>query len=320
MGNTVDNIMDSCSEIPEFTIIKGPNAAKLILDSKDGAGEELFATVFPGMTLGYIDIGASSCPDAAPTEERLLRINYCMSGRAEMKMDNGSYFYVQEKELTVSRSAEGAYYFPRGYYRGIVIYLDRRELGAGPERLFSRMGVDLDRLDGLASGGNNAGVYRVSETQEVACAWLWRLRSEGELCDLRLALLVLLRLLCRGVRQEQRGQFFTAEQVRVAKQAEALLTGNLDRHIPVKALAEYFGVGGTALRKCFKGVYGRNISDYVRTKRMLAAAALLEEGDEPISEIAMRVGYTNQGKFAEAFRAQFGIAPSEYRRLRRRSR
>ena len=53
---------------------------------------------------------------------------------------------------------------------------------------------------------------------------------------------------------------------------------------------------------------------------MLAAAALLEEGDEPISEIAMRVGYTNQGKFAEAFRAQFGIAPSEYRRLRRRSR
>ena len=169
----------------------------------------------------------------------------------------------------------------------------------------------MDRLDGLASGGNNAGVYRVSETQEVACAWLWRLRSEGELCDLRLALLVLLRLLCRGVRQEQRGQFFTAEQVRVAKQAEALLMGNLDRHIPVKALAEYFGVGGTALRKCFKGVYGRNISDYVRTKRMLAAAALLEEGDEPISEIAMRVGYTNQGKFAEAFRAQFGIAPSE---------
>ena len=53
----------------------------------------------------------------------------------------------------------------------------------------------MDRLDGLASGGNNAGVYRVSETQEVACAWLWRLRSEGELCDLRLALLVLLRLL-----------------------------------------------------------------------------------------------------------------------------
>ena len=79
MGNTVDNIMDSCSEIPEFTIIKGPNAAKLILDSKDGAGEELFATVFPGVTLGYIDIGASSCPDAAPggrapSEDKLLHV------------------------------------------------------------------------------------------------------------------------------------------------------------------------------------------------------------------------------------------------------
>ena len=83
MGNTVDNIMDSCSEIPEFTIIKGPNAAKLILDSKDGAGEELFATVFPGVTLGYIDIGASSCPDAAPAEEDVYKRQYYSYGSIE---------------------------------------------------------------------------------------------------------------------------------------------------------------------------------------------------------------------------------------------
>lgn len=37
MGNTVDNIMDSCSEIPEFTIIKGPMRPSSYWTPKDGA-------------------------------------------------------------------------------------------------------------------------------------------------------------------------------------------------------------------------------------------------------------------------------------------
>ncbi len=98
---------------PEFTIIKGPNVAKLMLSAEDGEGEELFATVYPGVTLGYLDIGASSSPDAPSVDENLLRINYCMSGRGELTMDNGAYFYIQERELVVSRHpAWGGYYFP----------------------------------------------------------------------------------------------------------------------------------------------------------------------------------------------------------------
>ncbi len=321
MGNTVDGILDSCTDIPEFTIIKGPNVAKLMLSAEDGEGEELFATVYPGVTLGYLDIGASSSPDAPSVDENLLRINYCMSGRGELTMDNGAYFYIQERELVVSRHpAWGGYYFPGGYYRGMVIYIDVRELDEKTRRLFADMGVDLPYLEGCAAGGGGTGAYRVTDAQEHACAWLWRLRSEGELCDLRLALLVLLRMLCRGMRPEKHGPFFTAEQVGAAKRAERLLTDNLDRRITTSALAEYVGMGEAELRKCFRGVYGRNISDYARLKRMLAAAALLEDSDAPVAEVAVSVGYASQGSFAAAFREQFGIAPAEYRRLRRRRR
>lgn len=321
MGNTIDDILANCSNIPEITIIKGPNVAKLLIDAQDGSGEELFATVMPGVTLGYIDIRASVCPDVPAGVGDLLRINCCMSGRGELKMDTGAYFYIQEKELAVSRrGTTGEFYFPGGSYCGMVAYLDRRGMSAETLRMLINMGVDLTRLENCAAGKGTTGVYHVTPEQEGACAWLWRMRTEGDLSDLRLALIVLLRLMCRRMRPEKRGPFFSETQVAMAKYAEKVLTENLDRHVTARALAEYFGVGETTLKNYFRGVYGQNISDYVREKRMLAAAMLLESGDAPVSEVALRVGYANQGKFAAAFRVQFGVSPTEFRRMRRKRR
>ena len=47
---------------------------------------------------------------------------------------------------------------------------------------------------------------------------------------------------------------------------------------------------------------------------MVYAAGLLEKTDLPIIEVAGGAGYESQSKFASAFRREFGIAPSEYRK------
>jgi len=64
-------------------------------------------------------------------------------------------------------------------------------------------------------------------------------------------------------------------------------------------------------------VYGQNISSYLRETRMNAAAKLLADTQYPVAEISVRVGYSNQGKFAAAFREQFHMKPLEYRRQKR---
>ncbi len=84
----------------------------------------------------------------------------------------------------------------------------------------------------------------------------------------------------------------------------------------MKHIAEQFGVSETSLKNYFRGVYGKNVSDYLRDLRMSTAERLLTETKLPISEIASQIGYTKQGKFAEVFRQQFQLNPLEYRRVK----
>ena len=48
---------------------------------------------------------------------------------------------------------------------------------------------------------------------------------------------------------------------------------------------------------------------------MQRAAALLRTTPQRVQDIAARVGYESQGRFAQAFYDQFRLTPLEYRRL-----
>ena len=81
-------------------------------------------------------------------------------------------------------------------------------------------------------------------------------------------------------------------------------------------LAEYFSISETSLKNYFRGVYGQNISVYLREMRMNKAGELLASTRLSVAEIAAQVGYLNQSKFASVFKKHFGVSPLEYRRTR----
>ena len=108
--------------------------------------------------------------------------------------------------------------------------------------------------------------------------------------------------------------FYTETQVELAKRTAKILSDDLRQHIPVRQIAERFSVSETSLKNYFRGVYGQNISTWLREIRMNEAARLLSATKRPIAEISEQVGYSNQGKFAAVFKKQFGLSPLEYRR------
>ena len=148
---------------------------------------------------------------------------------------------------------------------------------------------------------------------------LWQFYEALSPFYMKLSVLELLHLLLdsRNVVQEKTLTFYTNIQVEMAKKAEQILTADLKQHIPVKQIAQQFGISETSLKNYFRGVYGKNVSAYLRDLRMNIAEKLLIETKLPISEIASRVGYTKQGKFAEVFRQQFQMNPLEYRRSKK---
>lgn len=95
-----------------------------------------------------------------------------------------------------------------------------------------------------------------------------------------------------------------------------LMTSNPEVHYTMDELAERFDLSVSALKKCFKGVYGTAIFTYMRNFRMDMAAALLVQTDKSVTEIASKVGYTNSSKFSEAFKSVKGKTPLEFRKVR----
>ena len=73
-------------------------------------------------------------------------------------------------------------------------------------------------------------------------------------------------------------------------------------------ISESFNYNYRYLSGLFKKTTGKNLSEYVRTRRLEAARALILEGKKKINEIAELFGYTPYS-FSKAFKAQYGTSP-----------
>ena len=69
------------------------------------------------------------------------------------------------------------------------------------------------------------------------------------------------------------------------KAAHRLLTEDLERHYTIAELSERFSIPATALKECFKSVYGQPVNTYMRNLRMDRAA--LRPGPSLLRRIAL---------------------------------
>ena len=109
----------------------------------------------------------------------------------------------------------------------------------------------------------------------------------------------------------------TESQAELAKQASSYVLERMDKRITIKEIADQMHVSQTQLKNSFRNYYGNSVYKYIRSKKMEQAAALLAEGQLSVMEIAGMFGYENCSKFAAAFRGEYGVSPSDYRRQHR---
>ena len=86
-----------------------------------------------------------------------------------------------------------------------------------------------------------------------------------------------------------------------------------DLHI----LAGRLGLGLSRLEHLFKRDTGQSMRDYIRGRRVAAAAEMLASTGRRISEIGCAVGFPDSANFTHAFKERFGVCPREYRMHRR---
>ena len=83
--------------------------------------------------------------------------------------------------------------------------------------------------------------------------------------------------------------------------------------LSVADLAREAGLSEVYFRREFKACFGCQPVTYIGDVRMEHAKALLETGEYPISEVAIRSGYDSISYFSYRFRNTTGMTPSQYR-------
>ena len=63
----------------------------------------------------------------------------------------------------------------------------------------------------------------------------------------------------------------------------------------------------------FTATFGESPHQYLLTRRLERAAALLRTSDWPVTHICFAVGWNSVGSFTTSFRRVFGLTPSAYR-------
>lgn len=86
-----------------------------------------------------------------------------------------------------------------------------------------------------------------------------------------------------------------------------------DEALMLKQIAHKLGYSEFYISRKFKEISGMQFRDYLRYRRLAFALKELRESENGILDIALNYGFSSHEAFTRAFKAAYGITPSEYR-------
>ena len=100
----------------------------------------------------------------------------------------------------------------------------------------------------------------------------------------------------------------------ITKALNYIKSENSKSDITIDDIAAHAGFSTDYFNRIFFAHTGFNIMEYVRFRRLKNAAQLLRCTNNDILNIALDCGYEAHESFSRAFKSQYGVSPSEYRK------
>ena len=91
------------------------------------------------------------------------------------------------------------------------------------------------------------------------------------------------------------------------------LAGEEEGRVALRVVAKEVGMSYFHFSRAFKQSMGMNPTSYIAERRIERAKKLMQETDFPISEIALRSGFSSQSHFTTCFRRLAGVTPRSFR-------
>lgn len=277
--------------------------------------------LFHGIDLAFSTFHASSCSMRNNSMPNVLEIAFCRAGRFECEYKHGYITYLGEGDFAVSTLSpeQAPPAFPIGYYDGIAIIVDMDITGPIFENIVEGVSINLNELVHKFCAGHCCSVIKTPPNLLHVFQEICDVKDTAPMGYLRLKVLESFFLLSQMLPQEsfETAAYYSAAQIKKVKALKAELMEHLDTKETLKSMAIRYGMSLTALKDCFKAVYGKPIHAFQREYKMQAATRLLVTTEMSVAEISGRLGYENPNKFSTAFKEILGQSPSEYRKKRK---
>ena len=292
----------------------------VVFSNETGSGSMTIYPLFSGAELYYNDMHLASFDEAPAPARNVIEINHCRVGRYECSFGENSCCYLAAGDFAVCAAArkKSSSCFPLRHYHGITILLDLDAISPEMRSQMEWYGVNLNAIRQYICTENRCCILRSAPVVAHIFSELYTAHAVPDTGYLRLKVLELLHVLSRLKSRDdvQQTDYFNQHQVECARRAAKLLTQKLTVHQTIEQLAQDVGLSATALKTCFKGVYGSSVYAYQKEYRLQLAQKLLTETDSTIAEIAHQIGYENPNKFSSALRQSLGMTPTQYRKMR----
>ncbi len=171
--------------------------------------------------------------------------------------------------------------------------------------------VDLGRLGETPKGASDPGVRLLAQE-------LRRVLREEDAADVRYVEALTQSLLVRAaaVLASPPATIAVAAPLTPGKlrRLTAFIDANLDRPLQVAELAAEAGLSRAHFTRAFQAAVGEPPHRFVLSRRLEEVRRALAETDVPLSNLAVRYGFSSHAHMSSAFRAAFGATPSSYRR------
>lgn len=100
----------------------------------------------------------------------------------------------------------------------------------------------------------------------------------------------------------------------ILKKAIAYIDSNLIKNIDIQDISQSVGASGSSLQRAFSESLQMTIGQFITQTRLDRALVFLSSQQVPTGDVAYQVGFKSQSSFIKAFKARYGLTPSEVKK------
>ncbi len=284
----------------------------------DGKGLVEKWAVFPGIVLTHSIYRANHFGFRHAPLESVMQINHCRFGRIGWEMRDGIHIYLGPGDLSLHMMdgcAESSISLPLGYYEGMAILVDLKQLERNPPEILREADICSRPFYHRLRTTERYTAMPANPQIDHIFSELYALPPSLQLPYFKLKVQELLLFLTMlEPKKEKVLDQYRSQQIQIIQAIHRQLTGHLDHRFTIEELSKQYLINTSSLKEIFKSVYGAPVAAYMKEYRIRKAAQLLRETKYTIAEIAEQVGYENQSKFSAAFKEIMQTLPTAYRR------